>query len=176
MSAQKENDPSAPHGDRLVHRSGNGDAWFLMEDPATGRAVIKHVPNAQSGGQISHSDVQSFLAEGANGPEHQALRTLFERGFGSILIAYDIHPAMGPGYDNLVQAIQSMGAWWHHLETVWIVRTEKAPEEIRDALKVYVGADDQLLVLDITGDKAGWVGVSDAGSRWLQENVTAGAS
>lgn len=175
MSAKKENDPSEPHVDRLVHRSSNGDAWFLTEDPA-GADVIKHVPNAQSGGQISHSDLQSFLAEGANGPEHQALRTLLEKGLASILIAYDIHPATGPTYDNLVQAIQSIGAWWHHLETVWIVRTEKSPEEIRGSLKVYVGADDQLIVLDITGDKAGWVGVSDAGSRWLQDNVTARAS
>ncbi|KGT79660.1 hypothetical protein MA20_11660 [Bradyrhizobium japonicum] len=99
-----------------------------------------------------------------------------ERGFASILIAYDIHPAMEPAYDNLVQAIQSMGAWWHHLETVWIVRSDRTPEEIRDALKIYIGADDQLLVLDITGDRVGWVGVSDAGSRWLQDNVTARAS
>jgi hypothetical protein len=47
---------------------------YLTEDPTTGTDVIKHLPNAQSGGQISHSDVQSFLAAGANGPEHQALR------------------------------------------------------------------------------------------------------
>ncbi|MFK4530450.1 hypothetical protein ABIF90_008431 [Bradyrhizobium japonicum] len=172
MSPQHEKDLSQPHGDKLLHRSGNGDAWFLAKDPATGMDVIKHVSNAQTGGHISRSDVPSFLAGGANGPEHQALRTLLERGLASILIAYDIHPATGPAYDNLVQAIQSMGAWWHHLETVWIVRSDKTPEEIRDVLKVYVGADDQLLVLDISGDRAGWVGVSDAGSRWLKDNIT----
>lgn len=172
MSAHLDSDPSEPSGDRLVHRSDNGDAWFLTEDPATGLAAIRHVPNAQSGGHVSHSDVQSFLAGGANGPEHQALRALLEKGLASILIAYDIHPATGPAYDNLVQAIQSMGAWWHHLETVWIVRSERTPEEIRDALKAYVGTDDQLLVLDITGDRAGWAGVSDTGSRWLEDNVT----
>jgi len=176
MSAHQEKDPSQPRGDRLVYRSGNGDAWFLTEDPATEMDVIKHVPNEQSGGHISHSDVRSFLAGEANGPEHQALRTLLERGLASILIAYDIHPAAGPAYDNLVQAIQSMGAWWHHLETVWIVRSKKTPEEIRDALKIYVGSDDQLLVLDITGDRAGWVGVTDSGSRWLQDNITSPTS
>jgi hypothetical protein len=172
MSAQQEKDPSEPRGDGLIHRSSNGDAWYLTEDPTTGMDVIKHVSNAQSGGHISHSDVHSFLAGGANGSEHQALRTLLEKGLASILIAYDVHPATGPVYDNLVQAIQLMGAWWHHLETVWIVRSEKTPEEIRDILKVYLGADDQLLVLDISGDRAGWVGVSDAGSRWLEDNIT----
>lgn len=173
MSAQKDKDPSQPHGDRLVHRSGNGDAWFLTKDLATGMDVIKHVSNAQSGGHISYSDVQSFLAGGLNGPEHQALRTLLESGLATILIAYDVHPAVGLAYENLAQAIQSTGAWWHHLETVWIVRSEKTPEEIRDVLKVYVGSDDQLLVLDISGSRAGWVGVSDAGSKWLQDNILA---
>lgn len=171
MSAQQEKDASEPHGDRLIHKKGNGDAWYLAEDPATGMDVIKHVSNAQSGGRISHSDVQSFLAGGADVPEHQALRTLLENGSASILIAYDVHPVTGAAYDNLVQAIQSMGAWWHHLETVWIVRSEKTPEEIRGALKVYVSADDQLLVLEISGDRAGWVGACDAGSRWLKDNI-----
>ena len=176
MSAHLEKDPSEPQGDRLIHESSNGDAWYLTQDLSTGTHLIKHVPNAQSGGHVSHIDVQSFLTAGANGPEHQALRTLLERGLPSILIAYDIHPATGPGYDNLVKAIQSLGAWWHHLETVWIVRSEKTPEEIRDVLKTCVGTDDQLLVLDISGDRAGWVGVSDAGSRWLDENISPQAS
>ena len=92
-------------------------------------------------------------------------------GVTSILIAYDIHPAKGAAYDDLAQAIQSFGAWWHHLETVWIVQSEKTPEEIRDLLKVYIGADDQLLVLDVNGDKAAWIGVSDAGGKWLKEKL-----
>jgi hypothetical protein len=55
-----------------------------------------------------------------------------------------------------------------HLETVWIVRSNQKPDEIRDKLKSYIGTDDQLLILDITGDKADWAGVSDAGSAWLK--------
>ena len=61
--------------------------------------------------------------------------------------------------------------WWHHPETVWIVRSNQKPDEIRDKLKSYIGTDDQLLILDITGDKAGWAGVSDAGSAWLKEYI-----
>jgi hypothetical protein len=89
----------------------------------------------------------------------------------TILIAYDIHPAQGAAYDDLISAIHSLGAWWHHLETVWIVRSNEKPDEIRDKLKSYIGTDDQLLILDITGDKAGWAGVSDAGSAWLKEYI-----
>jgi hypothetical protein len=169
MSAQQEEAPSERISERLIHKSSNGDAWYLAQDPATGLRAIKHVSNPESGGHISHLEFESFLADEANGPEHQALRHLMNASVASILIAYDIHPAQGAAYDDLFQAIQSFGAWWHHLETVWIVRSEKTPKEIRDILKEYIGADDQLLVLDISGDRAGWVGVSEAGSKWLKE-------
>jgi hypothetical protein len=162
---------SEPIGERLIYKSSNGDAWYLAQDPATGSSAIKHVSNPSSGGHVRYLEFENFLAAGANGPEHQALRHLISAHTASILIAYDIHPAQGAAYDDLVQAIQSLGAWWHHLETVWIVRSEKTPEKIRDTLKAYIGTDDQLLVLDISGDRAGWAGVSDAGSKWLKENI-----
>ena len=171
MSAQQKEEPSEPVGERLIHTSSNGDAWYLTQDPATGSSAVRHVSNPDSGGHISYSDVGSFLADGANGPEHQALRHLIEAGMASILIAYDIHPAEGPAHDDIAHAIRSLGAWWHHLETVWIVRSEKTPEEIRDTLKQYIGADDQLLVINVSGDKAAWTGVSDAGSKWLRQNI-----
>jgi hypothetical protein len=171
MSIQQQEDPSEPAGERLIHQSSNGDAWYLTEDPATGLVAVKHVSNPRSGGHIAYLEIENFLSGGANGPEHQALRHLIEAGLAPILIAYDIHPAQGAAYDDLVQKIQSLGAWWHHLETVWIVRSERTPEEIRDILKASIGADDQLLVLDISGDRAGWAGVSDAGSKWLRENI-----
>ena len=89
----------------------------------------------------------------------------------SILIAYDVHPARGEAYHELVEAIQSLGTWWHHLETVWIVQCTDTPGEIRDKLKSHIGNEDQLLVIDISGDTAGWVGVNDAGSKWLTSNI-----
>jgi hypothetical protein len=38
-------------------------------------------------------------------------------------------------------------------------------------LSAYIGSDDQLLVIDISGDTAEWIGVNDAGSKWLKEAV-----
>jgi hypothetical protein len=89
----------------------------------------------------------------------------------TILIGYDVHPPEGRTHDGLVGAIQSLGIWWHHLETIWIVKTSQTPADIRDQLKPHVGADDQLLVVDISGDTAEWFGVNDAGSIWLEKNV-----
>jgi hypothetical protein len=164
-----------PASDRLFYESSNGDAWSLVRSPTTGRLVVTHTPNAASGGKVSHVDVGTFLSTNGHGPEHQALRHLLEKASNAtILIAYDVHSTTDKAYDDLVAAIHSLGAWWHHLETVWMVRSERTPDEIRDQLKLYIGADDQLLVLDVTGNRLGSTGINDAGSEWLQEYVVKG--
>jgi hypothetical protein len=45
------------------------------------------------------------------------------------------------------------------------------PGEIRDRLKSRFGNEDQLLVIDISGDAAGWVGVNESGRTWLEANI-----
>jgi hypothetical protein len=174
LGKQIEEQPAPPDPDsELIYESNNGDSWCLTRDPQTGARVVMHRPNPQSGGQVSHIEIEKFLSEGANGPEHQALRRLLETStrVATVLIAYDIHPPEGETYENLTEKIRSLGAWWHHLETTWIVRSVHAPGEIRDQLKAYIGSDDQLLVVDISGDTAEWAGVNDAGSKWLKEAI-----
>jgi hypothetical protein len=167
-----EQEDRGPAGEKTFYTSSNGDLWSLIQDQTTGAVAVRHVANPSSGGHVMQIDIETFISNGADGPEHQALRHLLDKTRNAtILIAYDIHPAQGAAYDDLISAIQSLGAWWHHLETVWIVRSNQKPDEIRDKLKSYIGTDDQLLILDITGDKAGWAGVSDAGSAWLKEYI-----
>jgi hypothetical protein len=74
----------APDEASLIYQSSNGDSWSLTRDPATGAAAVMHRPNLQSGGQISYIEIEKFLSEGANGPEHQALRHLirYKRSHG----------------------------------------------------------------------------------------------
>jgi hypothetical protein len=164
-----------PTSDRLFYKSNDGDAWSLVRNPTTGELVVTHTSNAPSGGKVSHVDVETFLLTDAHGPEHHALRHLLEKASNAtILIAYDVHSTTGKAYDDLVAAIHSLGAWWHHLETVWMVRSDRTPDEIRDQLKRYIGSDDQLLVLDVTGNRLGWTGINDAGSEWLQDYVARG--
>jgi hypothetical protein len=164
---------SAPSDSELIYESSNGDSWCLTRDPQTGARAVMHCPNPQSGGEVSYIEIERFLSEGANGPEHQALRRLMEKSTrtATTLIAYDIHPPEGEAYENLTEKIRSLGAWWHHLESTWILKSVHAPGEIRDQLREYIGSDDQLLVIDISGDTAEWIGFNDAGSEWLKEAI-----
>ena len=60
--------------DRVLYESSNGDLWSLARHPGT--PVVKHQPNASSGGRTSYTEIGKFLRDGANGPEHEALLNL----------------------------------------------------------------------------------------------------
>ena len=62
--------------ERVLYQSSNGDTWLLTRDPASKFPAVKHVPNASSGGHISHTSIGKFLQDNANGPERQALLKL----------------------------------------------------------------------------------------------------
>jgi hypothetical protein len=55
------------------------------------------------------------------------------------------------------------------------VQCALAPDQIRDRLKSQIGIEDQLLIVDISGNAVGWLGVNSAGSRWLADNIGAAA-
>jgi hypothetical protein len=166
--ASQDTHTSVPQ-EMLVYESMDSQKWFLCENPATGLTAVKSMANPQCGGLVSYFEVESFLA-GGDGPEREAFRKLLRQDhLATILVACDIHTQHGR--DDLAEVIQSLGAWWHHLETVWIVRSDKTPQEIRDKLAAHISADDQLLVIDITRAGAEWAGLNEAGSLWLKANI-----
>lgn len=89
----------------------------------------------------------------------------------TLLITYDIHPSTGETYDRITETIRSLGEWWHHLESTWLVKCDRSPEQVRGLLNENIGADDQLLVVDISCCQAAWLGVNEGGSRWLEINL-----
>jgi hypothetical protein len=62
--------------ERVLYQSSNGDTWLLTRDPVSKMPAVQHQPNVRSGGQISYTDIGTFLRAGADGPEHQALLKL----------------------------------------------------------------------------------------------------
>jgi hypothetical protein len=62
---------------RELYRSPNGDRWLLVRDPGSGRVLVRHEPNAPSGGRAGDTEVGDFLARGGGrGPEHAELLRL----------------------------------------------------------------------------------------------------
>jgi hypothetical protein len=57
-----------------VYRSSNGDRWQLLQDTSTQQTVVRHLPNASSGGTATEMPVEDFLRIGGPGPEFDAVR------------------------------------------------------------------------------------------------------
>lgn len=75
----------------------------------------------------------------------------------ALLITYDLNKP-GQNYDELYEAIKSLGTWWHYLDSTWIVATPLTPDTAWEALKSSFDASDNCLIVDITGDTyQGWL-------------------
>jgi hypothetical protein len=53
---------------RALYTSSNGDRWLLVRESETKEVLIKHEPNAASGGKSSHTAIGEFLRSGAHAP------------------------------------------------------------------------------------------------------------
>ncbi|WP_308445095.1 S1 family peptidase [Paraburkholderia flagellata] len=68
-----------------LYCSPNGDKWLFC-DGASKTAIVRHVPNAASGGAVTDVAIEAFLAAGKagpKGPQYDALEELLTRGKAS---------------------------------------------------------------------------------------------
>ncbi|MCQ8239587.1 hypothetical protein [Rhizosaccharibacter radicis] len=57
----------------LLYRSSNGDRWDVHHDPvAASGPVVRHTPNAASGGRATDTTLEVFATTTPAGPEHVA--------------------------------------------------------------------------------------------------------
>ncbi len=85
------------------------------------------------------------------------------------LIGYDLNK-QGQNYEVLIEKIKTIGSWWHCLDSTWIVKSDYSAVQIRDFLKQFIDANDELLVVLLSGEAA-WTGFSDECSQWLKNNL-----
>ena len=76
----------------------------------------------------------------------------------------------GRNYDGLLKYLSSFARWTRVLDSMWIIRTTKSEETVRDELMRFVDSDDRVLVLDVTED--GWAAnfTSDS-TNWMYSNM-----
>ena len=84
------------------------------------------------------------------------------------LISYDLNKP-GQNYADLYEAIKSTGAWWHHLDSTWLVDTQLTAVQVSEKLRPCIDNNDNLLVIGVTKEYAGWL--SKTAWDWLRERV-----
>jgi hypothetical protein len=86
------------------------------------------------------------------------------------VVGYDIHPKAGETYGELVKALESLGTYWHCLDSTWMIKTDLSASQVRDKLWAHMRADDQLLVVTYSRPAA-WSGFSGECQSWLKNNL-----
>jgi hypothetical protein len=86
----------------------------------------------------------------------------------TVLIAYNLAHAPS-AYEPLTDAIRNLGAWWHHINNLWLVKVDRVPDDVRDLLQAHLLDGDELLVVDVSGSAVAWRGFDESGSSWLRE-------
>jgi hypothetical protein len=86
----------------------------------------------------------------------------------TILIGYDLNRP-GQNYAELIAAIKDLGAWWHRLDSTWLVKTWLSPTEVRDELRPYMDSGDEILTIDVTG--RAWAAAGFDSYDWLRDSL-----
>lgn len=86
------------------------------------------------------------------------------------LVSYDLRQP-GRNYDSLHEHLKAYGTWAKPLESLWLIKTELDADSVLQAAKLHVDLNDELLVIDVTGDGAAWRGLDKKVSDWIQNNL-----
>ncbi len=86
----------------------------------------------------------------------------------SYMISYDLN-SPGQNYEKLHAEIKNQGAWWHYLDSTWIVNSKKSAAEIRDSLVQHLDSNDNILVVKLQGTWASKF--NQKANKWLKNNL-----
>jgi len=90
----------------------------------------------------------------------------------TILISYDLNGyESSQSYTNLINAIKKYSSWAKPLESFWLVKTNQTTEEVREALKPYLDANDEIMTVNVTGCAWSTHGVPKNITDWFYANM-----
>lgn len=73
-----------------------------------------------------------------------------------LLISYDLKGA-SRDYSKLHNEIKKARAWWHYLESTWIISTNHDTEQWQRRLRRHIEKNDNLLVIEVCRNYQGWL-------------------
>jgi hypothetical protein len=71
------------------------------------------------------------------------------------MVGYDLDKP-GQDYPDLIAAIKTYGTWWHHLDSTWLIVTDKSVVQVRDHLNWYRFLEKEMKGLEIWTHSCRW--------------------
>lgn len=88
------------------------------------------------------------------------------------IIGYDLNK-IGQNYSELIEAIKNVsnGTWWHHLDSTFIIKSNKSALSIKNTLSKYIDCNDELFIARLVEEETEWAGFSKRGTEWLENQL-----
>lgn len=82
-----------------------------------------------------------------------------------------VGPETAADYTKVTTYIKKATYWAKPLESLWLIKTTKSASAVRDDLKQITDGNDEILVLNVTGD--GWAtsNISSKVTEWIRNNL-----
>jgi hypothetical protein len=67
--------------------------------------------------------------------------------------------------------LKTFGAWWHHLESTWLLDTKLTPEQVWERISKRVDQNDAVLIVELPKGIAreGWL--SKSARDWIEARL-----
>lgn len=85
------------------------------------------------------------------------------------MVTYDLMK-QGQNYTGLIAKLETYPTRWHPQGSVWMIKTEKSAEQVRNELAAVLDSNDKLIVARLSGEAA-WMGYPADVSEWLKQNL-----
>lgn len=85
-------------------------------------------------------------------------------------VNYDLNKS-GQDYTKLIEYLKSHNGWAKPLKSSFFVKTSLSAIELRNQIKKYIDANDDVVVVGVGGK--GWAtsGLSDELNKWVKDNL-----
>ena len=84
------------------------------------------------------------------------------------LVSYDLRKPK-QNYQGLFEELKRSLAWWHYLDSTWLLSTSETAADIYHRLAIYIDPSDYILIIRVTEDCHGWLPKN--AWPWLQQNL-----
>lgn len=84
------------------------------------------------------------------------------------MVSYDLNKP-GKDYSSLYEELKKKGAWWHYLDSTWLIDTAESSKQLATRLLKKMDDSDWLLVMEVRRPAHGWL--SQDAWDWINEHV-----
>jgi hypothetical protein len=84
------------------------------------------------------------------------------------LVTYNLK-TKGQNYAPLYEALKASDAWWHYIDSSWLIKTTETPDQIWKRLVPHITGSDFMLIIEVRDNAQGWLPAK--AWEWIHANV-----